>query len=117
MVPEPGEWTIPAPLRALLWWPPIAFALAMLQPTAAATVIAATGAGLAVLGMLSAAVRYAPSGRISGRGLAPDAGTSNSTSAPADIRPGQWVASQPDLRRIPSRSPGRLLFDRPAALV
>ena len=84
MVPEPGEWTIPAPLRALLWWPPIAFALAMLQPTAAATIIAATGAGLATLGVLSAAVRHAPSGHSDGRELAPDA-TSNSTSAPADI--------------------------------
>ena len=73
MVPEPGEWTIPAPLRALLWWPPIAFALAMLQPSAAATVIAATGAGLATLGVLSAAVRYAPSGHSDSRELAPDA--------------------------------------------
>jgi hypothetical protein len=33
--------TSPTPLRALLWWPPIAFALAVLQPSAAATVIAA----------------------------------------------------------------------------
>jgi hypothetical protein len=77
MVPEPGDWTIPYPLRALLWWPPIALALAMLQPSAAATVIAATGAGLAALGVLSAAVRSAQSGRISGRGLAPDVDTSN----------------------------------------
>ena len=95
MVPEPGEWTIPAPLRALLWWPPIAFALAMLQPTAAATVIAATGAGLAMLGVLSAALRYAPSGRSDGRKIAPDAGTSNSTRAPADIISPRTTAGRP----------------------
>ena len=95
MVPEPGEWTIPAPLRALLWWPPIAFALAMLQPTAAATIIAATGAGLATLGGLSAAVRHAPSGHSDGRKLAPDAGTSNSTSASADIVSPRTMGGRP----------------------
>jgi hypothetical protein len=96
MVPEPGEWTIPAPLRALLWWPPIAFALAMLQPSAAATVIAATGAGLATLGVLSAAVvRCAPSGHSDGRELAPDPGTSNSTSAAADIVSPRTMGGRP----------------------
>jgi len=95
VVPEPGEWTIPAPLRALLWWPPIAFALAMLQPSAAATVIAATGAGLATLGVLSAAVRYAPSGHSASRELAPDPGTSNSTSAAADIVSARTMGGRP----------------------
>jgi len=95
MVPEPGEWTIPAPLRALLWWPPIAFALAMLQPSAAATVIAATGAALAVLRVLSAAIRYAPSSHSDGRKFAPDAGTSNSTSAPADIVTSRTMGGRP----------------------
>lgn len=85
MVPEPGEWTIPAPLRALLWWPPIAFALAMLQPAAAATVIAATGAGLTVLGALSAAVRYPRAGDSDDCELPPDPGTSTSMNAVADV--------------------------------
>ena len=94
-MPEPGEWTLPAPLRALLWWPPIAFALAMLQPAAAATVIAATGAGLAVLGVLSAAVRYARSGDSEDRGLPPEAGTSTSMSAAADVVSPRTMGGRP----------------------
>ena len=57
MVSEPHDWTVPASLRALLWWPPLAFFLALLDPSAAAGTIAATGAGLAVLGAAGAAVR------------------------------------------------------------
>jgi hypothetical protein len=94
MVPEPGVWTIPAPLRALLWWPPIAFALAMLQPSAAATVIAATGAGLALLGVLSAAVRYAPSGHSDSRELPADTVTP-SMSAAADIVSPRTMGGRP----------------------
>ena len=93
-MPEPGEWSIPAPLRALLWWPPIAFALTMLQPSAAATVIAATGAGLAVLGALSAAMRYAQSAHSDGRELPPDPGTS-SMSAAADIVSPRTMGGRP----------------------
>jgi hypothetical protein len=63
MVPESGEWTTPAALRTLLWWSPIAFVLAMLESSSAAAVIAATGAGLAVLGVLGAAASSALSGR------------------------------------------------------
>jgi len=97
MVPEPGEWTIPAPLRALLWWPLLAFALTMLQPSAAATVIAATatGAGLAMLGVLSAAVCHAPSGHSDGGELARDPGTSNSMSAAADIVSPRTMGGRP----------------------
>ena len=51
MVSEPHDWTVPAPLRALLWWPPLAFVLVLLEPTAAAGTIAVTGAALAVLGV------------------------------------------------------------------
>ena len=94
-MPEPGEWSIPAPLRALLWWPPVAFALAMLQPSAAATVIAATGAGLAVLGVLSAAVRYPRSGDSDGRGLPPDPGTSTSMNAAADVVSPRTMGGRP----------------------
>ena len=67
----------------------------MLQPSAAATVIAATGAGLATLGVLSAAVRSAPSGHSDSRELAPDAGTSNSTSAAADIVSPRTIGGRP----------------------
>ena len=85
----------PGPAARPLWWPPTAFALAMLQPSAAATVIAATGAGLATLGVLSAAVRYAPSGHSDSRELAPDPGTSNSTSAAADIVSPRTIGGRP----------------------
>jgi hypothetical protein len=64
---EPGEWIIPVPLRTLLWWPFIAFVVAILQPSAAAAAIDATGAGLAMLGVLGAAVRSALSGRVNSR--------------------------------------------------
>jgi hypothetical protein len=56
MVCEPSDWNVPAPLRALLWWPPIAFVLVMLDPTAAAGTIAVAGAALAVLGVVGSAV-------------------------------------------------------------
>ena len=46
----------PRSLRALLWWPPLAFFLVLLEPTAAAGTIAITGAALAVLGVAGAAV-------------------------------------------------------------
>ena len=63
MVSEPLNWTVPAPLRALLWWPPLAFVLVLLEPTAAATTIAATGAVLAVLGVVGTSVGQAISRR------------------------------------------------------
>ena len=63
MVSEPLNWTVPAPLRALLWWPPVAFVLVLLEPTAAATTIAATGAALAVLGVVGTSVGQAISRR------------------------------------------------------
>ena len=53
---EHQDWTVPAPLRALLWWPPIAFLVLLLDPTAAAGTIAVVGAALAVLGVLGATV-------------------------------------------------------------
>jgi hypothetical protein len=63
MVSEPLNWTVPAPLRALLWWPPLAFVLVLLEPTAAATTIAGTGAALAVLGVVGTSVGQAISRR------------------------------------------------------
>jgi hypothetical protein len=56
MVSEPHDWTVPAPLRALLWWPPLAFLLVLLEPNAAAITIAVAGAALAVFGVAGAAV-------------------------------------------------------------
>lgn len=56
MVSEPHNWTVPAPLRALLWWPLLAFIVVLLEPSAAPVTIAATGAALAVLGVVGCAV-------------------------------------------------------------
>lgn len=56
MVSEPHDWTVPAPLRALLWWPPLAFLLVLLEPAAGALSIAAAGAALAVLGAVGTTV-------------------------------------------------------------
>jgi hypothetical protein len=67
MVTEPHDWTVPAPLRALLWWPPVAFFLVLLEPTAAAGTIALTGAALAVLGVAGSAVGRALTRRRTGR--------------------------------------------------
>jgi hypothetical protein len=56
MAPEKREWTVPAPLRALLWWPPTALLLVMVAPGAAAAWIATSGAVLIALGALTPAV-------------------------------------------------------------
>ena len=56
MQSEPLDWTVPASLRALLWWPPVALVVAVLEPTAAAGTIAAAGAVRAALGVLFASV-------------------------------------------------------------
>ena len=56
MASQHHDWSVPAPLRTLLWWPPVAFVVAMLDPSAAAGTIAVTGAVLAVAGVLGAAV-------------------------------------------------------------
>jgi hypothetical protein len=50
MAPEKREWSVPAPIRALLWWPGVAFVLVMVAPDAAATGIAAAGIALVTLG-------------------------------------------------------------------
>lgn len=52
MAPEKREWTVPAPIRALLWWPGVAFVLVMVAPEAAAVGIAASGAALMALGAI-----------------------------------------------------------------
>jgi hypothetical protein len=50
MAPEKREWSVPGPIRALLWWPGVAFVLVMVAPDDAAVGIAASGALLMLLG-------------------------------------------------------------------
>jgi hypothetical protein len=56
MEPQPSEWRVPAPIRALMWWPLTAFVLAMFNPEVAPVTIAVAGAVLAVFGALVAAL-------------------------------------------------------------
>jgi hypothetical protein len=56
MAPHKREWTVPAPLRALLWWPATAFVLVMVAPDAAAGSIAVAGAVLVAFGALASMV-------------------------------------------------------------
>ena len=53
---QPSEWRVPAPIRALMWWPLTAFVLAMLNPEVAPVAIAVAGAVLAGFGALAAAL-------------------------------------------------------------
>lgn len=80
MVSEPHDWTVPAPLRALLWWPPLAFLLVLLEPAAAALSIAAAGAALAVLGAVGTTVGHL----LTRRRTAPDDGSAIPAVAIAD---------------------------------
>jgi succinate-acetate transporter protein len=56
MESSPSEWRVPAPIRALMWWPLTAFVLAMFNPEVAPVTIAVAGAVLAGLGGLAAAL-------------------------------------------------------------
>jgi hypothetical protein len=56
MARDAREWTVPAPLRALMWWPATAFVLVMVAPEAAVTSIAAAGAALVALGAVTPVV-------------------------------------------------------------
>jgi len=56
MESEPSEWRVPAPIRALMWWPLTAFVLAMFNPEVAPVTIALAGAVLAGFGALAAAL-------------------------------------------------------------
>lgn len=60
MPPEQREWTVPAPLRALLWWPAAAFVLVVIAPQVAAGSIAVAGVLLMTLGALGTLVPAAP---------------------------------------------------------
>jgi apolipoprotein N-acyltransferase len=50
MASEIREWSVPAPARALLWWPAISFVLVVVAPDAATGVIILAGAVLALVG-------------------------------------------------------------------
>ncbi len=56
MASEIREWSVPAPARALLWWPAISFVLVVVAPDAATGVIIVAGAVLALLGVALPAV-------------------------------------------------------------
>ncbi|MBV9920648.1 MAG: hypothetical protein JOY78_07335 [Pseudonocardia sp.] len=51
MPSEIGEWSVPAPARALLWWAAISFVLVVVAPDAATGVIVLAGAVLALVGV------------------------------------------------------------------
>jgi hypothetical protein len=50
------EWSFPEPFRALLWWPAVSFAVAVVAPDAAIWAIIASGLALAVVGCLGPVV-------------------------------------------------------------
>jgi hypothetical protein len=55
MASDSRDWSVPPPVRALLWWPAAAFVIAMVAPDTAGWSIAAAGLALALLGALRAA--------------------------------------------------------------
>ena len=55
-MPETREWSVPAPVRTLLWWPAISFVLVIVAPDAATGLIVGAGAALALVGGLLAAI-------------------------------------------------------------
>jgi hypothetical protein len=57
MATETPEWTVPTPVRALMWWPPIAFVLVAISPGTEVLTVTLTGLALAVLGSAAALLR------------------------------------------------------------
>lgn len=55
MASNSREWSIPTPVRALLWWPATAFVLVMVAPDIAPVTIVASGALLVAVGGMVAA--------------------------------------------------------------
>lgn len=51
MAPDAPDWTVSGPVRALMWWPGVAFVLVMIAPEAAAGSIAVAGLVLAAVGL------------------------------------------------------------------
>jgi hypothetical protein len=70
MAPEKREWSVPGPIRALLWWPGVAFVLVMVAPEAAAVGIAGSGVALMALGaVVPVALRRLRRARRPARGI------------------------------------------------
>lgn len=56
MASNSGEWSLPATVRALLWWPGVSFVLVIVSPDIAGATIVAAGALLAAIGGLVSAI-------------------------------------------------------------
>ncbi|GEL17734.1 hypothetical protein [Pseudonocardia asaccharolytica] len=63
MVSERAGWSLRGPLRALVWWPLVAFVLLAVHPAAGPVVVAGAGGALAVLGALASSVSRRPAAR------------------------------------------------------
>lgn len=61
MAPDSPDWTVPAPLRALLWWPGVSFVLVLVAPQAAVGSIVVAGLVLVVAGLLAGRLTRAAS--------------------------------------------------------
>lgn len=61
MAPDSPDWTVPAPLRALLWWPGVSFVLVLVAPQAAVGSIVVAGLALVVAGLLAGRLTRAAS--------------------------------------------------------
>ncbi|MBW0092329.1 hypothetical protein I4I73_16710 [Pseudonocardia sp. KRD-184] len=61
MAPDSPDWTVPAPLRALLWWPGVSFVLVLVAPQAAVGSIVVAGLALMVVGLLAGRLTRAAS--------------------------------------------------------
>lgn len=57
MAADTQDWTVPAPLRAMLWWPGVSFVLVLLVPDAATWSIAVAGLALATTGAVVVGLR------------------------------------------------------------
>ncbi len=55
MTSDTRQWSVPAPVRGLLWWPGVSFMLVIVAPSTIEATIVASGALLAVIGGLAAA--------------------------------------------------------------
>jgi hypothetical protein len=61
VAPDSPDWTVPAPLRALLWWPGVSFVLVLVAPQAAVGSIVVAGLALVVAGLLAGRLTRAAS--------------------------------------------------------
>ena len=91
MESQPSEWRVPAPIRALMWWPLTAFVLAMFNPEVAPVTLAVAGAVLAGVGGLAAAV----AGRVAGRSAAGSTESAGDRAAAVAAEAGGQLTSRP----------------------